>query len=369
MDIATPEHAHEVIANAVKRATDRYVATLSRGRDPVRFSDLLEQPMPGMVGRILRSVEESFWRRETTRRQKDLRFRYGDAALGEVQPEWDRRLRRTMVLSAKELRQLVERALMLQMEAIIFPVECMKTNYFARQETVTARNSAIIANHIGLAERYLRALTFMAQDDPNQSLTPDDFRRVVRDVDAKEHGGSQDRTALSALSQALLALGLRTEDDFGTTPSDLAEAFMLLRGTPDGLAAVRKATEGKAQIDVMELEGIFAVAGAEETARPERSTEEVQRFLEDLGLEADAATTEGEVTAPGGVRFMLTDEEKRQYVARSVGRHVHLIEPIMKAIEGALTWEEVDRVIYGIVPDAMREDVTKDFRSRIRPTI
>ncbi len=54
-------------------------------------------------------------------------------------------------------------------------------------------------------------------------------------------------------------------------------------------------------------------------------------------------------------------------MARAVGRNVHLVEPIMKAIEGALTWEEVDRAITEMTPDQVRDEDSsaRSFRSRI----
>lgn len=367
MDITTPEQAHEAVGNAVARATERYVQALKGDTDPIRFSSILGKPVPPMVDRVLRSVEESFWRREAERRQRDPRFQYNDPALREVQDPWDAQLRKAMVLTVKELRQLIGRALTLQMEAILSPVECLKANYFSREEKITARNAVIIASHLGLEERYVRALTLMAQDSESRDLAVEDLRRIIRDVDAKEHGGSEDRAALSSLRQALLVLGLRKEDEFGEAPVDLALGFLLLRGTSEGLEKVRETCKEQTRVDMLDLDGLF-VSGQPSAEGPARSTEEVQRFLEEIGVDEEIVSAQGAPGGAGGVRFMLTDEEKQAYVARAVGRNVHLIDPIMKAIEGALTWEEVDRVINDMIPDDLREaDLTpRGFRSRIR---
>ena len=230
----TAEQAREVVTQAVGRATDRYLDSLSKGADPIRFSAILGQSLPPMVLRVLRSVEESFWRRELARRQRDVRFQYGDPAVQEAAQQWDKELRKAMVLTAKELRQLLGRAFSLQIDAIISPIKCMKANYFAREQTISIKNAIIVANHLGLEERYVRALTLMAQDDENQTLDAGDFRRIVRDVDAKEHGGSQDLAALGSLGYVMLVLGLRKEDELGEVPTELAQAFMVVRGTPAG---------------------------------------------------------------------------------------------------------------------------------------
>lgn len=362
----TVEQARDATANAVTRAAERYVSALSKGADPVRFAHVLGQPLPPMVLRVLRSVEESFWRREVARRQRDPRFAYGDPAVREAAEEWDQRLRAAMVLTAKELRQLLGRALSLQMEAITSPVQCMNTSYFAREKSIAIKSAIIIANHLGFEERYMRALTFMAQDDESRALDADDFRRIVRDVDAKEHGGSQDLAAIGSLSHVMLILGLRTDDELGEVPCELAQAFMVLRGTAAGAEKVSQACQGKARIDMAELQGLFA---SERTAdvEPAKSSEEVERFLDELGVDADIIPS-GQVTGgKGGVRFVLTDEEKQAYVARAVGRQVHLIGPIMKVIEGALTWEEVDRAINDMLPDNVRDQdlSARSYRSRI----
>ena len=368
MEITTSEQAHEALNDAVARAIERHVTAVGGGQDPVRFADVLAHPLPTMVSRVLRSVEESFWRREADRRQRDPRFVYSDPLLREIQEKWDAALRATMVLTAKELRQLVGRALSLQMDAIVSPVETIKTNYFARQDKLSAKNSIIIANHLGLDERYVRALTFMAQDDDERMLTAEDFRRLLRDVDIKEFSGSKDLVALAALSQALAVLGLRTEDELGAAPTDVAVAFMVLLGTPEGADSVRKAADGARSMELADLHDLFAPDQPAEELAPAQSSEEVKRFLADLGVDAEAADIESVTGAIGAVRFVLTDEEKQAYVARAVGRNVHLIEPIMKSIEGALTWDEVDRVVNEMIPDSIRDEDSsaRSFRSRIR---
>jgi len=360
------EESREALVNAVNRATERSLSALSKGADPIRFVHILAQPLPAMVARVLRSVEESFWRRELSRRQRDARFLYDDPAVQEAAEEWNTHLRNAMVLTGKELRQLLGRALKLQMDAIISPTECVRANYFAREETITTRNAVIVATHLGLEERYIRALTVMAQDDENHSLDAEGFRRVVRDVDAKEHGGSEDLAALNSLSYVMLILGLRKEDEPGEVPCELAQAFMVLRGTEAGAEKVTRACQGKARIDVLELQELFV--SDKPTAAPGRSTEEVQRFLKELGADGEFTPADEAAGAKGGVRFVLTDEEKQVYVARAVGRQAHLIEPIMKSIEGALTWEEVDRAINDMVPDNVRDaDLSaRAYRSRIR---
>jgi hypothetical protein len=366
MEISNPEQARTAIEEAVSRAIERLVSASTQGHDPVRFVDVLSKGLPDMVSRVLRSVEESFWRREIDRRQRDVRFDYGDAQLRELLERWDAQVRATMLLTAKELRQLVGRALTLQMDAIVSPVETIKTNYFARQDKLTVKNAIIIANHLGLEERYVRALAAMAADDDGRLLGVDDFQRLLRDVDAKEHYGSSDSVAMAALSQATEVLGLGDEDESISAPAALIEAFAVLMGTPGGLATVRQIVGSERSVPVSDLVQAFAPDSGPAPAEPAHGGAEVARFLEDIGLDPDAA--EVEVAASGGtIRFVLTEEEKQAYVARAVGRNVHLVEPIMKAIEGALTWDEVDRAITEMTPDSVRdEDSTAgSFRSRI----
>jgi len=197
-------------------------------------------------------------------------------------------------------------------------------------------------------------------------LTAEDFRRLMRDVDAKEYDGSADQVAMAGLSQALLVLGLREEDDPGTTPADLAVAFCVLLGSPAGVESVSQAIGDERSAPMMELSAIFAPDAPEADAAPHQSGEEARRFLEDIGVDPDAADVPG-VAGGGGVRFVLTEEEKQAYVARAVGRNVHLVEPIMKAVEGALTWDEVDRAITEMTPDHLRDEdnTARSYRSRI----
>ncbi len=362
------EQAQQEIRSAIERATDRYVMALCGTKDPIRFADLASQSAPAMVHRILRSVEQSFWKRELDRRAKDTRFQYSDEDVVKASGSWNTALRAAMVLSKKEIRQLVNRALTLQIDAIVSPIDCMNTNLFAKKESVPSANAVVIANHLGIEERFVRALTHLAQDRGEKPIALGDFRRVVRDVDAKEFHSSRDLVALSNLTSALDVLGIHPADDETIeAPVPLARSFVALCGTPEGLEKVLAATEKKSRIAVLELQDLFISREEMAAEQPAERSEEVTRFLADLGVDDEIVAVEEGEAESGGVRFILTDEEKLAYVSRAVGRRTHLIEPIMKKIEGVLTWEEVDRAINEMVPDEDRESDLQAgrFRSRL----
>ena len=364
MEIPSPEQAREAIKLAVGRATERYVAQIAPEGETIKFPDLLGKTLPTMALRVLRSVEDSFWRKELERRKNDQRFDYADPALQTAVATWDAALRKCMVLSRKELYQLINRALTLQMDSLVAPIDSLKANYFVRQEKVAAKSAVVLASHLGFEERYVRALSLMAQDDEKRLLSADTVQRVFRDVDAKEFQGSKDRAAVSVLSNALLVLGIRAEDELGEAPVDLALAVMVLRGTPEGTAKVAELCEGRALVDMLDVDSLFMPE--QTTVTEDESHEEAQAFLDDLGIDQDAVEGGEAELETGGVRFVLTEEEKRAYISRAVGRHTHLIEPIMKATEAALTWEEVDRAINDLVPDDDRdEDLSARFRERL----
>lgn len=364
MEMTSPEQAREAISGAIARASERYVAQIAKEQDPIRFAAVAAENLPAMVSRVLRSVADTFWKKELDRRKNDPRFDFADPSVQEVAAKWDAVLRNSMVLSRKELHQLVTRALTLQMDSLISPIDSLKANFFARQEKVAAKSAVSIAGHLGLEERYVRALSFMAQDDEKRMLSADNVQRVFRDVDAKEFQGSKDRAAVSVLSNALLLLGIRTEDEMGESPAEFALAMMYLRGTPEGMAKVAELCEGKSLVDMLDIDTLFMPeqAGATE----DESHEEAQAFLDDLGIDQDAVESGDAALESGGVRFVLTEEEKKAYISRAVGRYAHLVEPIMKATEAALTWEEVDRVINDLMPDDDRgEDMSARFRERL----
>lgn len=367
-DMTSAQQAHEEIQSAIERATDRYVLALCGGNDPVRFRDLVQHDIPSMVSRILRSVEQTFWKRELARRVKDTRFQFDAPEIMQIIETWDAALRATMVLTKKELRQLVNRALILQIDAIIAPIECMNTNLFDKKVAVPGAQAVIIANHLGVDERFVRALTHLAQDRGDKPITADDFRRVARDVDAKEFHGSKDLIALANLSRILDVLGITAADGEALeAPVNLARAIITLCGSPEGVDKVYEATEKKSRVDVLELQDLFISRDEMVAEHSVESREEVTRFLADLGVDDEIIAVEDSEDDTGDVRFILTDEEKLTYVTRAVGRRAHLIEPIMKAIEGVLTWEEVDRAINEVVPDEAREGDLQAgrFRSRL----
>lgn len=368
MNDFTTEDARTAIAQAIERSADRYVDRLMGGGETVRFADVLAQDIPSMVARVVRTVEASFWKRELIRRQRDNRYDYEDPSIRAPRQTWDATLRQTMRMSGKELKQLVIRALTLQMDSITSPEDAMAVHVFSKQEQVPSKRAVLIADHLGLEEGYVRALMLMAQDDESRPITANDFRRVVRDVNAKEHQNSRDVFAIKALNHALLVLGLRSEEEFGSVPSPLARSFFLLHGTPEGFQKVANASEGSARIEMDEIEALFISEESEPIIFDEGRSEEVSRFLEDFGVDGEFGPAEDTAEETGAVRFILTEEEKQAYVARAVGHNVHLIEPIMRSIEGALTWDEVDRAIFEILPDDERDvpSRTWDFRNRIR---
>jgi hypothetical protein len=365
----TPEQAHEEIEAVVDRACDRYVDKLIDADQTIPIHHILDQSLPDMISRVLRSVESNLWRRELKRRTTDSRFAYEDPSIEKATAIWNSALRSMLLVTRSELRELIRRALKVQMEAILTPIECMETNFFSRETSTTARNAIIVAMNLGIEERYVRALTLLAGDDVDRSISSKEFRAVARDVDAKEHKGSVDLTALNSLSYAALVLGLRTEDEFGEVPSPLARAFMVLRGTPEGIQKVYDSTEEDARVDIMELEELFATREEILEDTGEETHEEVGRFLTDLGVDDDDMAIAGDSDgSSGGVQFILTEDEKKAYITRAVGRNTHLVEPILARVEGVLTWEEVDRMIDEMLPDDDRdEDLSASrFRSRIR---
>ena len=367
-DPVSVEQAQADIRSAIERATDRYVQNLCGTQDPVRFADLAAKPAPAMVHRIVRSVEQSFWKREIERRAKDTRFQHADPNVVKASEAWNAALRSAMVLSKKELRQLINRALTLQIDAIISPIDCMNANVFSKKESVPGANAVVIATHLGIEERFVRALTHLVQDRGDKPITIADFRRVARDVDAKEFHGSRDLIALANLTSTLEVLGISSPDDEAVeTPVPLARSFAVLCGTPEGTEKVIAATEKKSRIGVLELQDLFISREEMTTEQPPAPNEEVSRFLADLGVDDEIVMVDEGEAATGGVRFILTDEEKLAYVSRAIGRRTDLIEPIMKSIEGVLTWEEVDRVIDELVPDDDRQSDLQagSFRSRI----
>ena len=368
MEIASAEQALEVIDAATDRGADRIVESLATGSESVPLWDVIEGDVQPMIARLLRSVEHNFWQRELDRRENDTRFDHSSPAVESVREAWDLAVRRSMIINRKELRQLVHRALTLQTQALLDPIECMNANLFARQESVPAKTMIVVATHLGIDERYVRALTLMAQGDEDSKFDTSGFRRIARDVDAKEFQGSKDIEALSALRGVLLVLGLRTEDDEGEAPSELARAVMFQKASPEGIEKVNAATRDKVRVDMMELEDLFAAAETLREADGEESHEEVGRFLDDLGVDGDVIAAEEASGEAGGVQFILTEEEKRSYVSRAVGRNAHLVDSIMLAIQGALTWDEVDRAIVEHLPDELRDDDLSagSFRSRIR---
>ena len=335
--------------------------------------DILSRNPTAIVSRVLKSVEATYWQREIARREKDSRFDWADKRLAGKLPSFDKDLRGAMLISTGELSQIIERALDLQTEATLSPAKCMESNLYSRDEAPPITSVLSIATRLGIEERYLRALGAMAQGDRKGTLRQRAFESIIRDVDTKEYNGRKDLAALASLSSLLKLYGLRDEDEAGIAPVDLANAVMVLRGTSQGQEAVEKLTQGKARVSMEELESLFADEGEsiEGLAHGGHHAEEVGRFLEDLGIDAehiDQATPGTARTSSATVRIALTDEEKLAYVTKAVGRHVHLVDQIMRDVEGALTWEEVDRAIKDKLPDQHDEmrDRRREFRSRIR---
>ena len=69
MEIPSSEQAREAIKLAVGRATERYVAQIAPEGETIKFPELLGKALPTMALRVLRSVEDSFWRKELERRK------------------------------------------------------------------------------------------------------------------------------------------------------------------------------------------------------------------------------------------------------------------------------------------------------------
>ncbi len=366
------ESALQAVESAIGRATERFVNSLTDHAPSARIRGIVDRNPPAIVARVLKSVEANYWQRELERRQEDPRFDWTAPGVVRSLAAFDPELCNAMVLTSGELSQIIERALDIQTEAILSPVKCMESNLFSRAETPPIKTVITAATRLGIEDRYLRALGAMLQGDPGAVLRQRAFQSIVRDVDSKKFNGKPDLVALASLSALLLVFGLRKEDEMGTAPTDLARAVMSLRGTPGGAEAVDTFAKGKARLPMEELEALFAEEGEsiEGLTHEEHHDEEVGRFLEDLGIAADGAEQEmaGAGRSAGGVKIALTDEEKRAYVVKAVGRNSDLLEPIMRDIEGALTWEEVDRVIKERLPDQPDEmkDKRREFRSRIR---
>jgi hypothetical protein len=367
MDVVVETGEGSVVRGAVVRAAERYGAALCGDESATRFDDILKQPMPPILLRVLRSVEETYWRREMKRRTDDQRFEYADSGVAGAAAAFDKNLRLAMVVTRREIVQLAERALGIQTEAIVSAVQCMDENFYSRDNDATVRTSIIVATRLGLPERFVRALKAMAEgagEDYAMSLST--FARIVRDVEAKEFAGSGDLLALDVLQNLLLIYALRTEDDKGIAPVDLVLEITSKLGTESGAKVVAELSAGKTRVSMEEVEALFISEMPEDT-EPAESTEEVSRFLDDIGVDADQMGAEGATgSGNGGVRFILTDEEKLAYVSKAVGHYPHLIDPIMKTVDGALTWEEVDRAIQEMVPDDATATKSREFRSRIR---
>ena len=370
MQTEISQESNDIVAAAVNRATERHVSQLMDGQETVRFSDLLNRPLLPVIKRVLKSVETTYWRHELNRREKDKRFDYSDPSFQTALSAWNEALRSHMLISISELNHFTQQALELQVEAILSPVRCIEHRFFSTEPESTLKSVLLVATRLGIDDRYLRALNLMAREDENRVTTIQSFQRILRDVDAKEFSGNRNQAALAALSHLLLVLGLRTEDEPGMVPVDLACAVMDLCATPEATETVRTHGKGKKRLIMSALSELFqGEASSVPESKPLQDSEEIERFLDDIGVDSSQVQVmENAGSTSGNVRFILTDEEKLAYVSRAVGRHGHLIEPIMKAIEGALTWEEVDHAIVELIPD-YQADVNlkkRDFRSRIR---